>query len=343
MSRPSPHRFLSKKQARPKDDQTASSLRRQASPPRDNTFEDLQQTSFAGQFATAPRFSLGHTLSEGRARSPTGTRSHLPHAFSASTRSCDAVEDAPSFDDGSVKENDDEDEMLLRHEEEAQAILTTESTQLDRDEWTTDLPYSPKRRRLETPHGTMSEFMTPRKPTFQVPTAPASTVTNTTPRFVRAPSLASGDGGSESSRRPAFLPPPVTAPEPASEPLPEAFSPQRRGQKFVPGGLAATVQQWIVQAGQSAALSRRGLAYLKDEDHLLQLVIHRICGRGPFFANCTELSSGRQVKIILSENSKVSAPGLKAGDKLGIRAPMWDIDGLQGETWAVGVDWRLLS
>ena len=55
-----------------------------------------------------------------------------------------------------------------------------------------------------------------------------------------------------SHHRPAFLPTAI-APTQQAEPLPEVFSPHRRGQKFVPGGMAEMVRGWVLDAGASTS------------------------------------------------------------------------------------------
>lgn len=58
--------------------------------------------------------------------------------------------------------------------------------------------------------------------------------------------------------RPTFvLSPGTSRSTEQAQPLPEVFSPHRRGEKFIPGGMAATAREWIVDLGQSV-LQHRG-------------------------------------------------------------------------------------
>ncbi|KZM24076.1 uncharacterized protein EKO05_0010286 [Ascochyta rabiei] len=74
--------------------------------------------------------------------------------------------------------------------------------------------------------------------------------------------------------RPHFLlPARPTSPETPPAPLPELFSPSRKTQKYLPTGLAATVQRWIIEAAQTgfAAREHRGVAWEREEGVKLKL------------------------------------------------------------------------
>ncbi|KAF2655428.1 hypothetical protein K491DRAFT_692893 [Lophiostoma macrostomum CBS 122681] len=67
--------------------------------------------------------------------------------------------------------------------------------------------------------------------------------------------------------RPHFLlPPQPTSPAKPSTPLPETFSPSRKGQKYVPGGLASTLQSWILETASSgyAAVNRDAVVWGRE-------------------------------------------------------------------------------
>ena len=85
-----------------------------------------------------------------------------------------------------------------------------------------------------------------------------------TPHFIihtPAPTHTPADGEPQFIRPPKFRP--EEEPEP-SEPLPAEFSPRKRGQKFVIGGLANEVRSWLVDLeAQSSVLHTR---QQKDDD-----------------------------------------------------------------------------
>ena len=192
----------------------------------------------ASQFAPTPRFSLAKpkpSTQQQHAATPPPPRSSLAHVLRP-PRPQEDVEDAASPD----AEADDDTEMFLTSEPDEIIQPSIESDQDQEHQHhhhqhpttTTDLPFSPKRRRLLSP------------------THPRFTTTMSTPSTsVSTPAPLS---------RPSFLRPP-TPPLPA--PLPQVFSPHRRGAAFVPGGTASTVQAWVVAAGQGAAQGRRTYQY----------------------------------------------------------------------------------
>jgi hypothetical protein len=140
------------------------------------------------------------------------------------------------------------------------------------------------------------------------------------------------------SLRPAFLKPP-SAPPDTSEPLPEAFSPHRRGQKFVPGGMAAEVRQWIVDATQSTSHShtRRGVRH--------QLRVRVMESRGTAKDGLLMVRGsveGKEARLILpSAGKNKTAAKIVQRDLLEIKDPSWEIE-LDGGTWVVAADWRVL-
>ena len=103
--------------------------------------------------------------------------------------------------------------------------------------------------------------------------------------------------------------------------------------------MAATVQQWVLEAGQAAIQSRKGKAYLRGEDYQMRAMIEgAVVGNGPFTATA-RLANGEPLRLLLTGRAHVD--GLRDGCVLGIRAPMWEVE-LAGETLTVGVDWWVL-
>lgn len=170
----------------------------------------------------------------------------------------------------------------------------------------------------------------------------------TSRRFVFAPLLsphlqASTHANSEVDAsntpiRPIFRLPVSANPE-LAEPLPDAFSPHRRRQRFLPGGMAAEVQQWIVEATQSAGQHRQSTTGAD----LLQAVVSEISepsSTGMVLAKAT--AGNERVRLLLAGSGKnQSAFSIKQGDILAIKAPSWNIE-LESEQWIIGVDWCVL-
>ncbi|CZT17518.1 uncharacterized protein RCC_03352 [Ramularia collo-cygni] len=320
---PSPHRFVAghRRQASPAKE---SRLRQEALININNNVAGQPPPGpSASQFARAPRFAFG--------RAPQTTQPSRPRPL-PSQRLIEALRTRPA-DDVEEQNLADDDEML--DVEQTEAFPSVETGDELRD-----LPYSPKRRRysIESPNAESHvQRLSPNRPTFRQPATPVSHVTAA--HFAR-PASVSGSSRAEDTqtRRPAFLRASL-APSEQHEPLPEAFSPHRRGEKFVPGGMAATLQQWVIETGQNAAQSRRGQGYLRGEDYVLRCTVLSISGKGPFMIR-GKLSDGTEVKLLLVANSKQTT--VAVGSDVGVRAPLWNIQ-LDSCSWQVGVDWRMIE
>lgn len=77
--------------------------------------------------------------------------------------------------------------------------------------------------------------------------------------------------GAASSHRPQFILP-VSSPSPtkAATPLPETFSPSRKNGKYIPGGLASTLQSWVMETAETGYSTRTsgagGTVWGRDRD-----------------------------------------------------------------------------
>ncbi|CAK3949813.1 Hypothetical predicted protein [Lecanosticta acicola] len=322
---PSPHRFLAgsrRGRSPPKQPKHGPGLRSQA--PRQHQTPQTRTPAQNAQFAQTPRFSFGKP-----AQAPSPPRPTTAQALRASIGPSEDVEEAPAS-------QDDEDEMLLDNEQ-AEALPTTESTQQRHDEeaWTNELPYSPKRRKLEE-----AAQESPAKSMFKHPTTPASANAPRPQQFTRAGGVASTVNDRDSQiRRPPFLRSSLAPLEPA-EPLPDAFSPHRRGEKFVAGGMAATMQQWVIETGQGAAHSRRGQSYLRGEDYVLRVKAETVIGSGPILMQ-GKLPDDEEMNLMLVREARKTSSDVVQGSMVGVRAPTWEME-LDGRKWTVGVDWKIL-
>jgi hypothetical protein len=183
-------------------------------------------------------------------------------------------------------------------------------------------------------------------PRFILPSTPAPAPSSTpmaarTTTYAKPPRFRATE---ENERRPV-------------EPLPEMFSPHRRGQKFLSGGLAAEVIGWLMRLENSFLPHTH--AGIGNRQWAARLVIDEV--RGGNNAGMT-LVRGRQVytgirteeeityveamKVILArQESWVGSErfsSLEVGSIVGIKGPMWEVM-IGGEKWGVGVDWNLLK
>ena len=270
-----------------------------------------------------------------RPRSP--VKPAAVYSLRASARAVeDAIEALP-------EDNDEDDEML---DDAREHVLPTTEEELNTStEWSNNLPYSPKRRRVdEFNHPDNVNPAAPVRPSFKHPQAPALQLPKPAPRF--APPQASLTTTIDEGliqQRPTFLRPSVASQAP-TEPLPEAFSPHRRGQKFVPGGMAAMVQQWVIDTGQAAAQGRRGQAHLRGDDSVTRVKMVDVKGDGPIMGTA-QLADGETVSVFLTPNAgplSSRSVDVLEGVVVGIRAPTWNVN-IDGGVWMVGVDWKVMT
>lgn len=187
------------------------------------------------------------------------------------------------------------------------------------------------------------------------PPASRRPVSSAAPRFLSSTQSAIQSNESTFLRPPRFRPPDPQEQEQTTDPFPDQFSPHRRGKKYVPGGLAAEVRDWLVNIESSipsSSIMKSGSPWL------LRLMVDEISGgrRAGF-----TLVRGRQ---ILSEDadSMIDSLGIvnvilagegtgtglqkssnvEVGKTVGIKSPVWEVV-IEGIKWGVGVDWTVLG
>ncbi|ORY13993.1 hypothetical protein BCR34DRAFT_534725 [Clohesyomyces aquaticus] len=258
-------------------------------------------------------------------------------------------------------------------------------------------PQNPKRRRL-TPNPDVDvdvDFVSSSSPirdsTSHVALQTSAPATSTSshrfivppPRSLAVSTLPKPTTPAPPSHRPHFLlPPQVTSPPAPTQPLPSTFSPQRKGQKYLPGGLATTLQSWIIEAANTgyAAQTRDTVLWGREKEDGMKVRVRvkdirggrggdggggsvECAAGGVFFVSGErdmdaglynasrefasqkgESQASGDVKVMLSGqgNARTGIVKLGRGNMVGIRAPVWDVV-IEGEKWIVGVDWGVLS
>ena len=124
--------------------------------------------------------------------------------------------------------------------------------------------------------------------------------------------------------RPVFLPPPTSAATLAA-PLPEAFSPHRKGDKFLPGGMADTVRQWGLEMSQ-----------------------HQARGSNSYSVRVLEVSGGAGMALVRCEGDVrlclVSGRGrgrVDVGCVVLVKGMSWEVE-VEGCVWRVVSEWRVV-
>ncbi|KAI1824314.1 hypothetical protein F4861DRAFT_539197 [Xylaria intraflava] len=178
-------------------------------------------------------------------------------------------------------------------------------------------------------------------------------------------------------KAPRFKPTEFSEGEPRPEPLPDAFSPRRKGPKYVAGGLANELRNWLVdvEAGIGAGPMTSSIVN-HNEEWATRIQVDEvrggdsrargmtlILGRRVLYGGnnsgsefraqgqgeggeSTELIDTNTVKLILAGPGRLSGLGIgndvRPGVLLGIARPTWEVvlDGLG--RWGVACDWAVL-
>ncbi|KAG9784480.1 hypothetical protein KCU95_g9351, partial [Aureobasidium melanogenum] len=329
-STPSPRRFLVNKRPQNHATPTPSKLSKQVSQDAaDSGTSRPTSGPTPSQFARVPRFAMSTAR---RASFPPRSPSPAKPQFSTLGTSTskenlrDKVKEPISLsDDEEMLDNDNHD---LNFTPLTQPISQDSIPEPEKGPYlASHLPSSPKRRKVDigdpssTPQSTPGRFILP-------PVGTSRTM------FTRA------DGNAPSSSRPAFLMASIPAPETIT-PLPDAFSPRRRGQKFMPGGLASELQSWVIEAAQTATQGRpQSASSVDDSVHLVD--VDEVKGNGPMFAHGRKPGKIDAKVLLVDGQASQKAAKVKAGDRVSIRLPTWDVE-VSGEAWTVGVDWRTVK
>lgn len=136
-------------------------------------------------------------------------------------------------------------------------------------------------------------------------------------------------------------------------PLPDAFSPQRRGAKYVPGGLAAEVRDWLVQVKGASEYDRPagegGIGAVVDEVQSGAGVMHIIAARRPGGEAGDGEGDGDGCVIpfaraILAGDGRTAGLGGRSVVEIGglvfMSQPMWDLTLDDLGHFAVACDWE---
>lgn len=176
-------------------------------------------------------------------------------------------------------------------------------------------------------------------------------------------------------KAPRFRPTEIPGGAPRPEPLPDAFSPRRKGAKYIQGGLAAELRDWLVdvEAGTGAG-SMASISGKRNEEWVMRIRVDELHGVNRS-ARVMTLVLGRQVldrknnpsgddgsqgaadeaaevlgsnivRLILAGPGRLSGLGIgndvRPGVLLGIARPTWEVvlDGLG--RFGVACDWAVV-
>ncbi|KAI1104779.1 hypothetical protein F4804DRAFT_306320 [Jackrogersella minutella] len=164
-------------------------------------------------------------------------------------------------------------------------------------------------------------------------------------------------------RAPRFKPVEVPEGSRRGDPLPDAFSPHRKGAKYVPGGLAASVRGWFVDvwAGASTAAAAR-----RDGEWIARVVVeevraapgltlvtgrHVVADRDAGDGNGDPPAEGgdaqaRGVRVVLSGSPRIAGlerrQEVRPGVVVGVGRPTWEVSVPGQGRWGVVCEWAIL-
>lgn len=199
------------------------------------------------------------------------------------------------------------------------------------------------------------------EPTLSSPLPPVHRPPPSAPRFVLSTpskptsSMPAPIDSTDTFLRPPRFKPPDEEREAAMEPLPEHFSPRRRGQKFLAGGLATEVRGWLVDRESQAARNARNP--VGEDGWKIKIVVDEVTGgygagmtlvRGRRVgSNGDEGANLYPIRMILGGEEGMSE-GIRKGEQaavgkvVGVKGPAWEIE-IDGVRWGVSATWKVLN
>ncbi|KAJ4384893.1 hypothetical protein N0V86_000497 [Didymella sp. IMI 355093] len=294
-----------------------------------------------------------------------------PRPKTRKLESVESIEESASSPSRPIYDNVDVEGTEIMQTVEHGAVSAEEDSHNDEDEdeLLFETARTSKRRRTSPPSPTQHRAAphTPLGATshrFRFPQTPQANLDSVALHTPTAATSASASVNTATTSRPHFLLPAPRSPTRPSAPLPEIFSPSRKSQKYLPNGLASSVQAWIIEAAQQGAGSGIVWGREREDGVRIKIKVLGLGGRdeveclpgGTTFvlgitdfgmynaskAESTECGLGTRVLLAGHGGARGSA-GVKIAveDVIGIRAPTWELD-INGEKWMVGVDWMVL-
>lgn len=149
-----------------------------------------------------------------------------------------------------------------------------------------------------------------------------------------------GQDDGRALQQPTFRAPPRFKPIEAdlsTEGLPAAFSPQRRGAKYLPNGLAAELQGWLSEVKGWEGVDRTAEASLT-------ITVEEVRSGKRMYLVKAKVDAGEAKRFMLAGEGRLTGLGRRAvigvGSRVCVGQPVWDVD-LDGETWTVACDWSV--
>ena len=228
---------------------------------------------------------------------------------------------------------------------------------------------TPKRRRLTSPlllededthenehtnndHQEDEDFLSSSIPILSSPPAPQRPSSSHHHKFIFSnptPQRPPNSPQTTFLKPPRFLPPDPSETR-TSDPLPEHFSPHRKGHKYIPGGLASEVRDWLTNLSSSIPATRN-----KDDPWVVRILVDEVSGgakAGMTLVRGRQVHDGEVMDHLGAVRVMLAGEGLgtgmqkgarvEVGKIVGVKGPAWDVV-VEGARWGVGVEWKVLS
>jgi hypothetical protein len=226
----------------------------------------------------------------------------------------------------------------------------------DNDEETPPLPPPPPIEQPNTPSAPSSPLSSSSLDLSQKPTSMPSA-----PRFNLRPGLVNRDTPDRAPpfqrQQQRFILPTREAEVEAQVALgcfPQAFSPHRRGAKYIAGGLAAEVQGWLshMKGEKDTPVRLRVKVGEIRNGGRMYIVRGRRVGREEAMHGMGEMEGGdgekddeKDIKVVLAGEGRLTGLGstrapLRVGSVVEVGEPTWEVE-LEGGKWIVGCDWKV--
>ncbi|KAF7954251.1 hypothetical protein EAE96_005380 [Botrytis aclada] len=358
---PSPHRFVIKRQAAPSVPHP---------PPRSQLAqESTPRPSNTQQFNTTPRFTFSSTPKPNATQSTVVPSSTPAGRYLTPARQSTKIKeniDDPSDDypahlplHDSIDTNDDFDTAIGYSTEDEDADEDTKGYEIN--------PRSSKRRRISiSPDNALEEdddddLLSSSLPVISSPISHRPTQISSTvgkPKFLLStpvPSTPQCTAPTTFLKPPRFRPPDPTESQGSGDPLPEQFSPHRKGRQYLAGGLAAEVRDWLINLDSGIGGAQKGKE--RNGEWVTKIKIDEVRRDGREMC----LVRGKQVRDVDREEAvdglgevKIMLAGegmgmglqkgmdVDIGRIVGIKGPAWEIV-VEGVKWGVGVEWKVLG
>lgn len=366
MKTPSPHRFIIKNPSRPAPSQTApqSSAPQFKATPRFSFVASQVAGTIGSQHATStPRFSTAAGVGVSGHRGKEDERDDHVSRLNERRRVAYADLLSQTWDDD--EEGAFQSPALKRRRLSLEPILSSQPYDSENyGDTNVDFEQEDEQHdQQKQGHGIDDDFedLLSLEPTLSSPPPPVYRPPPSAPRFVLStPSKPISSTPAPIEPTDTFLRPPRFKPpdeerEAAVEPLPEHFSPRRRGQKFLAGGLAAEVRGWLVDRESQAARSARNPA--KEDRWKIKIAIDEVTGghgagmtlvRGRRVgSNGDDAANLYPIRMILGGEEGMSE-GIRKGEQaavgkmVGVKGPAWEVD-IDGVRWGVSASWKVLN